>query len=310
MAKNAQKRTRYTNLYVKRRLVKLEIDIFGIIANGLLHHTPKAKILSQIRKEIQFLSVQIGGLSDAERNHIWVTATNKYNEVCKKTVVSLRRIERKFGKETDYEQSLKLRRQEIYSSIRANIQNNDLIKEANLVMYSYEFRHKHDEIYGDGGLIDSAKDSKSPFFLCSSHPKPAKDHADWEGRMYYDEDYEQYVPAPLLDPCRAYIQNHKLKTIQWVCGAPVFLVTRRNCKHYLVNLPIDEVLHSSARSLLRKHGMYMKNEVPASREVLNYREYYNRLKVEEALHTLVPNEKLAKDITKDKKLLDKWKKML
>jgi hypothetical protein len=44
--------------------------------------------------------------------------------------------------------------------------------------------------------------------------------------------------------------------------------------------------------------------------VLYYREYYNRLKIEEALQVLVPNEKLAQDITKDKKLLDKWKKTL
>ena len=155
-----------------------------------------------------------------------------------------------------------------------------------------------------------AEEDKSPFFLCSSHPKPAKDHANWEGKMYYDEDYEQYVSPEQLDSIRAYIRNHKLQTVQWVTGAPVFLTTRKNCKHYFKNIPLDQVLHSSARSLLRKHGMMMKEEVPVDRKVLYYREYYNRLKVEEALHKLVPNEKLAQDIAKDKKLLDKWRKKL
>ena len=90
----------------------------------------------------------------------------------------------------------------------------------------------------------------------------------------------------------------------------MFLTTRRNCKHYFINVPTNEVLHSSARSLLKKHGLYMEDEKSVPREVLYYREYYNRLKIEEALHKLVPNEQLAKDITKDKKLLDKWRKKL
>ena len=178
-------------------------------------------------------------------------------------------------------------------------------------MYSYEQRLKHDQIFGPAGMLEQAsEETKSPFFLCSSHPKPAKDHAAWEGKMYYDEDYESYVNPDDLYLIRAYIRNHKLQTVQWVVGAPVFLTTRKNCKHYFKNVGIDEVLHSSARSILKKHGMIMPNEVPVPSKVLYYREYYNRLKVEEALHKLVPNERLAKDITKDKKLLDKWKKML
>ena len=315
MAKNTNLKSNYSNIYVKRRLLKLEIDVFGIISNGLLHHTPRAKILNQIKKEIQVLSVQID-LSDLEKNRIWQQSLANYLSVNKKTVVSLLRIERKFGKKEDYEESLQQRRQVIYASIRAKIQNNDLIKEANELMYMYEHRVKHDSIYGPSGLIAAARDAGdhnraySPFFLCSSHPKPAKDHAAWEGKMYYDEDWESYADAADHDRIRAYIRNKKLRTVQWVTGAPVYLITRKNCKHYLKNIPLDQVMHGSAKSLIKKYNMFMENEVPVTKEIRNYREYYNRLKVEEALHKLVPNEQLAKDITKDKTLLDKWKNML
>lgn len=317
MAKNTKRNKPYTNLYVKRRLMKLEIDVFGIIANGLLHHTPKQKILTQLKKEIQILSVQIG-LSDLERNKLWLNSYAKYQEVSKRTVVSLVKLERKFGRKEDYQESLQQRRTVIYASIRAKIQNNDLIKEANEMMYQYEYRTKHDALFGPDGLLANARDASdhdpsraySPFFLCSSHPKPAKDHAAWEGKMYYDEDWEQYAAEADHDAIRAYIRNHKLRSVQWVVGAPVYLTTRRNCKHYLTPIPLDEALHASARSLLRMHGLYMRDELPASKEVRAYREYYNRLKVEQALYELVPNEQLAKDITKDKKLLDKWKSML
>lgn len=313
MANNAKRNAEYKNIYVKRRLVKLEIDVFGIISNGLLHHTPKQKILNQIKKEILNLSVQIG-LSENEKHQIWLNCYADYLNVAKKTTLSLLRIERKFGKKEDYEQSLTQRRQVIYASIRAKIQNNDLIKKANQLMYMYEHRAKHDALYGPEGILEMSRSnsraSYSPFFLCSSHPKPAKDHADWEGKMYYDEDWEKFASDQDKDRIRAYIQNRKLRSVQWVTGEPVYLITRRNCKHYLMNLPLDEVMHSSAKALLKKHKMYMKDEEPVSKEIRAYREYYNRLKVEEALHNLVPNEQLAKDIKKDKKLLDKWRNKL
>lgn len=312
MAKNAKKNKIYSNLYVKRRLMKLEIDVFGIISNGLLHHTPKNKVLNQIKKEILVLSVHIG-LNDLEKNRIWQDCYANYLSISKKTTVSLLKIERKFGKKEDYEQSLAQRRTVIYNSIRAKIQNNDLIKQANELMYMYEHRAKHDELFGPGGILDAARSNSraySPFFICSSHPKPAKDHAAWEGKLYYDEDYEKYADAADLDHIRAYIRNHKLRSVQWVVGEPVYLVTRRNCKHYLTHIPMEEVMHGSARSILKKRNLYMAEERPVSREIRNYREYYNRLKVEIALHNLVPNEQLAKDIKKDKKLLDKWRKTL
>jgi len=306
MAKNSK---HYTNLYVKRRLVKLEIDVFGIISNGLLHHTPKHKVINMIQKEVRLLSVQLG-LDDQERNSLWNNSYSKYLTVSRRTTSSLRKIELKFGRKENYEESLVQRRAVIYSSIRANIMSNALIKEANQIMYSYEQRLKHEDLFGPDGLLANADDSKSPFFLCSSHPNPAKDHAAYQGKLYYDEDWEKYVPAAEADHIRAIIRNRRLDTIQWVVGEPVYLTTRRNCKHYFINIPIEEVLHASARSLLKKHGMRSSEPESVSREVLYYREYYNRVKVEEALHKLVPNEKLAQDIARDKKLLDKWKNKL
>lgn len=310
MAKTGKNSHRYTNLYVKRRLVKLEIDVFGIISNGLLHHTPKFKTVGMIQKEVQLLSVQLG-LSDQEKNQLWLNSYSKYLTVSKKTVNSLRKIELKFGKKEDYEESLIQRRAVIYDSIRANIMRNDLIKEANKITFEYEYRLKHDELYGPQGLLaDARNEYQSPFFLCSAHPKPAKDHAPYQGKVYYDEDWKDYVPDEDQAVIRAIIRNRKMETIQYITGEPVYLTTRRNCKHYFINVSIDEVAHASARSLVKKHGMVMEDELPASKDKLYYREYYNRLKVEEALHKLVPNEKLAKDIARDKKLLDKWKKRL
>lgn len=294
-------RTRpYTNLYVKRRILKLKIDIIQIITQGIISHDPKLKILQAAKKQIMSIAVQLQ-LSDREVHRLWLDAMQEYDRISKRSYLQIRKLKKK---ETLTPEAVK---DTVYDSIRARIIKNDLIKETNQLMWDYEFRVKHTAIYGEGGLLDSAT---SPFFLASSHPKPAKDHANFEGKMYYDEDWEkknEYSDAE-ASAIRAYIRNHKLQSVQWVLGAPVFLCTRRNCKHYMRNMPLNEVLHASARRLLQKHGMYMKDSnQPASASALAYREYYNRLKIEQALFEIIPNEKLKKDIIKDKMLLDKYR---
>lgn len=284
---------RYSNLYVKRRLVKLELDIFSIFNSGLANKIPKQKVLRQVKKQILDISVQLK-LSDLEKNKLWVQAQNDYLTVSKKTFV-LDKI-KKYS-----------RAEAAYDAIRAKIMDNSLVKNANNVMYEYEYRMKHDEIYGMGGLLD---EPSSPFFLASSHVNPARDHAAYEGKMYYDENWESYVPEADHDAIRAYIRNHKLLSVQWVVGKPVYFTTRRNCKHYFKNVPVEEALHSSARSMLKKHGMYQKDEAPVAVNVLYYREYYNRLKALETLYNISPVPKLEQDIKETQKLLNKWKKSL
>ena len=295
----AKKAKRYSNLYVKRRLVKLEIDIFAIIANGLKSKTPKNRILNQTKRQILDVAVQLG-LSDGEKNQIWTQATTYYREIVKKTAVNRRKIEK-----TDTVEAQDAGNAAIYDAIRAKIQNNQLIHDANLVMYEYEKRKKHDEIYGVDGLLDTAT---SPFFLASSHPHPAKDHEPYQGHMFYSEDWEEkgdYQESE-KEAIRAYIRNHKLLTIEYVMGEGIWFSLRRNCKHYFKNIPLDEVLHASTKTLLKRYKMYMKDVEPASQAKLAYRGYYNRLKIEESLSEIVPNSKLDKDMHNDRILLKKW----
>ena len=299
----SKKQQFYSNLYVKRRLLKLEIDIFGIIAQGLDQHTPKMMILKQIQKEIRSVQASLH-LTVQEANAIYANAVTYYTRVSKQTFAQLRKL--------DKQQKQELRMGVIYSASRALIQDDLLIKNANQVMYSYEQRKKHDSIWGEDGLIAASRaDSSraySPFFICSSHPKPAKDHADWEGKVYYDEAWEDQVDDPdVASSIRAYIRNHKLRSLQWVVGAPVYLCTRRNCKHFMIHLDLEEVLHSSRRKILKQHNLYMEDEEPASERLLSYRRYYGRLKLEEELYKVIPNDELEKDLKKDKNLLDKYK---
>lgn len=296
------RKNRFSNLYVKRRVLSLEMDMVKVISHGLIKKQGKRQILKQLKNQINHIAVQELQLRDAEVHKLWLDANSLYNQMSKRTVVAMRRIKRG-------EATVQTLHQAIYASIRAKIQDLNLIKDANEVMYRYEYWAKHDEIYGNDGLLESAT---SPFFLASSHPKPAKDHADWEGKMYYDEEWEEKNSFSDTQKIaiRAYIRNRKLVSVQWVLGAPVYLCTRRNCKHFLKNLPLEEVLHSSPKALLKKHKMYHKDEVPVSDDVLNYRKYYARVKLEEQLMDIIPNQDLKRDLVQDKKTLAKWRNMI
>ena len=300
-------------LYIKRRLFQSKVNITGLIVNGIVHHTPKATVIKQIRKEVSYISRAIG-LNQVEINQMYYDSLAEYNTVSKKTYTTLRRIDRKFGKKEDYEENLRQRMSSVYNTVRKSyIQPNRLEKERNQIAYSAEHRIKHDAIYGRDGLIQDARSRAdeggySPFFLASAHPNPAKDHAAWEGKMYFDADWENFIPdESTATRIRSYIKNRKLRTVQWVVGAPVYLITRPNCKHYLQNIPIDEVLHASPKTLLKRHKMYMADEEPITPAIRAYRAYYERYKTDLALNELIKSEDLAKDMEKDSRLLAKWR---
>lgn len=288
----------YKSLYVRRRILQTEINCVVNMVQGLASGTGKQKILMQIKNSVRAIASELG-LDQREVNALWKSCYSMYANLAKKTYgLNRRSVWKEMGPEDKYET--------IYHYFRANIQKNGMIHNANQVMYLYENRKKWDKI---DELLDKPN---SPFFLASAHPMPAKDHAEYEGRLYYDADWEEKGEYSTAEKAaiRALIRNRKLDTVQYITQGPVWLCTRPNCKHYLMNMPLQEALHSSARSMLRKHGMYMQNEYPVDEKLIYYREYYNRAKIEETLMKYIPNKKLEQDLKKDKKLLDKWKDKL
>lgn len=302
MAKTAKKPQRYTNLYVKRRLIKLEIDVFGTISDGILHKRSRYAILTSIKLQIRHVAVLLQ-LDQAEADAIWENSVALYNKIVKKTALKLYRIRK--NPKLDAKKAAEAQKEAIYAAIRPDISTDSFISDADHIVRHYDQRKKQDEL-----AYLMASSAKSPFYLCSSHPKPAKDHADWEGKMYYDEDWEQhldqYTPDELIS-IRAYIRNHQLRTVQWVTGAPVYMIYRPNCKHYLKNIPLKEVLHASTKSLLKKHRMIEAQDAPVSARRIYFRSFYNRGKLQEYLQQYVNCPTLEKDLKHTRKYIDKWR---
>lgn len=325
----ARNDSKVTNLlYLKRRLFQSEVNFLGIVCNGLIHHTPKRTVLMQLTKEINY-AARILKLSPVEIHYLNLHANSMYTHISKKVNGKLRSIDLKFGEKKDYEEALNERTSVLYCTVRNDyVTNRTLIKQRNVVASHVEQRLKHDAVYGYDGILASSRAKAgaefaasgesgstsvtySPFFICSAHPKPAKEHQEFEKKVFYDAEYNSFISDnTVLSKVESYIRNHNLMSVQEVCAEPYWLVLRKNCKHFLTNVPIELILHSSARSLVKKMKLWNEDEIPITKEIRAYRAYYERVKTDRALGELLHCEELSKDTLHDETMLAKWTKLL
>lgn len=94
------------------------------------------------------------------------------------------------------------------------------------------------------------------FYMCSSHSKPAKDHADYQGKIYVDRYWRKYctgtVPEWLIAAVDDFIQKNKIISIQKIMGPPVWLCTRPFCRHKFYPVNTLTVLTEDKSTYIKK----------------------------------------------------------
>ncbi len=101
-------------------------------------------------------------------------------------------------------------------------------------------------------LIDAGKDVGVIFYITAFYGDCAKDHADYQGKIYYDDRYQTIAPKDRLDEIESYINSNKLKSVQEITEAPVYLTSRPNCRHYFMPMDIDSVLGAKTEKDVNK----------------------------------------------------------
>lgn len=295
------------NIRLKQFIYASEANILGIISNSLVHRTPKIATLKLVKAEIARISGRLR-LSRTETNKLWLESYAMYQQVSKKTFSTLRKIGYKKQEEVGYKETVLRRQNATYNAVhKLVVYPGKLEKIKNELARSVEQREKHDTLFHPvTGQINQNR--ASPFWICSSHANPAKDHAAHEGKLYYNQDW---IDDPNQDPAakaRALriIRSRKMISIQEVTGAPVYLVVRPNCKHFFIPVEINEVVGRSNKQLLKEHKGYMPDESPISYEKRCYRAYYDRLKVLQELRSITPCDELEKDVRNTHRLAVIW----
>lgn len=277
-----------------------ETRVTAIISNGLVHRAPKRVTIGMIRNELNLLEKRLK-LTDSEKHDFWNRSLGLYNRISKKSFSLMRAPVLPQKTDKTYDSVLKLRKNAVYETVRNEFRR--LEKEKNDLSNAIEYRAKTEEYRN---LVRSGV-----FYLCSSHIKPAKDHADWEGKIYVSKFWRERIDDDRIRArVEAYIRNHDIKTVEWVTGSPVWLIFRPNCKHYFISVPVEEVLSKSCRSMLKQHGGYMQEVPELSYEETQYKFYYERLKVLVYLKSMFDCDGLDKDIAETRKLVRKWYGMI
>jgi hypothetical protein len=148
--------------------------------------------------------------------------------------------------------------------------------------------------------IHENREKGNVFYLASSHNDCAKDHVDYQGKMYVDRIHPKEL--------NGYIRQHDIKTIQWVMGKPVWFITRPYCRHYFVSIPTEQVLHKSIKKLKKRYKTHKKEgdrdlQTPRKAAI---EEYKDRLQLLEYLYSKYKTNKLRDQILKTKMLIKKW----
>ena len=97
------------------------------------------------------------------------------------------------------------------------------------------------------------------FYACSVHSNPAKDHKDYQGKIYVDRYWRKYstgmMPDWLIAAVEDFIQKNEVVSVQKIMGPPVWLCTRPYCKHKLYPVNTLSVLTEDKATYQKKtHG--------------------------------------------------------
>ena len=265
---------------LKFRIYGFEVRCAAIIGRGLARGKGKRPILAELKRELAAFRSTVK-LTDGEANGLWLMCANEYKSVSK-TV---------WGKRADSES--------VYRAIRATLPYLEKIK--NGLGRDIESRDKLSYL--------SQLTGEGIFYLCSSHTHCAEGHKDFQGKVYVSENWRERCPdSRTRRRVASYIRNHGCRTVEEIVGDPVYMVTRPNCRHYFVELDIEEVMHSGVKKLLKNHDMVHAGV--NSYEYGQYRNYYERLKMLIGLRESCPCPKLEADITDTRRIMKKWLAMV
>ncbi len=131
------------------------------------------------------------------------------------------------------------------------------------------------------------------FYICNSFGDCAHDHADYQGKIYYNADSE------IGEKEQEYIDQNNILSMQEVINNEPFLTSRPNCRHEFHAIPTSEVLNMSDDEILEKENLKFGDYKSA-----NYDKLMEQRKNERQIRKWKLREENAKKIAQSSGLKD------
>ena len=223
---------------LKNYIYASELKITAEITNAVLKREGKNPTMQHLKKFIRGLKV----LNDVEKNTLWLWTASLYRH----TVAGA-------GRKTD----LADRSKAMYAVLRKDTPLLDHAK--NQIVDNYEQREKHDR------LVKILRSESDRFYYCTEHKDCAGDHQAYQGRIYYRRS------GTYSEEEKDFIQNNQLLSVEEVVLGPIWLTTRRNCRHRLVPISFSSAQTGDYRDI--------RDSEDISYEEGQYRSYNDRRKL-------------------------------
>ena len=176
-------------------------------------------------------------------------------------------------------------------------------------------------------INETLSNDENIFILVSSHGDCAKDHLNYQGKLYLNKDYQDKInKSKNKNEILKRINEENIKPFEWVINKPVWMITRPNCRHFFNEIDTNEVLTHTTQYLLRKHKMKLANGDRKIFQTIKHKttsdwytienvqslieKYKERLEVHKTMNKVAPCDKLRMAIEKDKLLIKKWNEYL
>lgn len=153
-------------------------------------------------------------------------------------------------------------------------------------------------------MIAAGKEAGVIFYITSFYGDCAPDHAEYQGKIYVDKEWESLAPKDRLDEIRNYIQSNDIKTVQAITENKPFLTTRPNCRHYFQYIDIDSVLGAKTpddvKDLRQERGLNFGGKYKPDKYKALQQQRQNEYKIRDAKAELVKAEQVLKLEPNDK----------
>lgn len=127
----------------------------------------------------------------------------------------------------------------------------------------YEMKARTDiQVDIKDNLIAAGKEAGVIFYITSFYGDCAKDHVDYQGKIYYDENWQSIAPKDRIGEISNYIKQLDADissfgkapnaSVQAITDGDVKLTSRPNCRHYFMPIGIDEVLGAKTENDVNK----------------------------------------------------------
>lgn len=102
------------------------------------------------------------------------------------------------------------------------------------------------------------------FYIVDSFADCAPDHADYQGKVYYNAE------AEIPDEVMRFIESNGIKSVQEVRDGKPYLSSRPNCRHEFHAIPLSEAMGKSEEEILKsegfEHGEYKDSNYEATEQ--------------------------------------------